>query len=80
MLRTSPRATALPRDGDILVSKQPARIEHEVRILPSTDAGLFQHETDARAWARAAAAERHVDAWLTEDLCHFLKIASHREG
>lgn len=68
----------LPRDGDVVVSKTPARIEHEVRVLPSTDARVFGHHDDAVAWARKLAAERRVDAWLTEDLRHFLKLASHR--
>jgi hypothetical protein len=66
------------RNGDVLVSRAAARIEHEVSIVP-TPTGLVcaNHDTAVKR-AHELARERQVDAWLTEDFIHVVKIASYR--
>lgn len=67
-----------PRDGDVLVSKEPARVEREVRIWPETGGLVCPNHDSAVTRAHEMAKQRQVDAWLTEDHVHFMKIASHR--
>jgi hypothetical protein len=71
----------IPQAGDVLVSKATATVEHVVSIVSghSEDVALPTHEA-AVAAARELAKKGHVDAWLTEDHTHYLKIASHRAG
>jgi hypothetical protein len=68
----------LPRDGDVLVSHPTATREHEIAIVPAPAHMACATHDEAVAWAKRIARERDVDAWLTEDLCHFLRIATHR--
>lgn len=67
-----------PQNGDILVSKDVARVEHEVSIVPEATASVCPNHDSAVKQAQALAKERRVDAWLTEDHIHFMRIASHR--
>ena len=64
--------------GDVLVSHSTAVREHEISIVPNVPhANAPTHDAavgDARAEADAAG----VDAWLTEDQTHVVKIASNR--
>lgn len=62
----------------MLVSRDSARIEHEVTIVPEPDASVCANHRMAVKEARQLAQARGVDAWLTEDHIHFLRIASHR--
>lgn len=67
-----------PQNGDILVSKDSARVEHEVSIVPAATASVCPNHDAAVRQARELAKERCVDAWLTEDHIHFVRVASHR--
>lgn len=68
-----------PREGDVLVSRMPARVEHEVSVVPRGPECVCPNHNAAIERARKLARERHVDVWLTEDSIHVLKIASFRE-
>ena len=70
----------IPQPGDVLVSRSIARIEHDLSIVP--DAPHLTCDTHDHAIAAASElAERlHVDAWLTEDHLHFMRIGSHRNS
>jgi len=67
-----------PRSGDVLVSKVTARVEYEV--TDGTARLVSAHPNQASGMARAVelAKERKVDAWLTQDHIHFVKISSQR--
>jgi hypothetical protein len=67
-----------PRDGDVLVSNPTATVEHEIGIVPRPPHVTCRNHDRAVAEGRRMAEELEVDAWLTEDHCHFLRIASYR--
>lgn len=67
-----------PRSGDVLISKISATVEHEVCIVPAQPSVVCRNYDTAVSQADQLAIEHHVDAWLTEDHIHFVKIASHR--
>jgi hypothetical protein len=67
-----------PQNGDVLVSNPTATIAHDVSIVPAAPAIVCPNHDTAVAKACELAKERGVDAWLTEDHTHFLKIASYR--
>ncbi len=68
----------LPRDGDVVVSKPTATVEHVVAIVPEPPHLKCRTHEQGVAAAQQLALELHVDAWLTENQCQFMKIASHR--
>ena len=68
----------LPSDGDVLVTNPTATVEHEIAIVPAPPHMICATHDEAVAWAKRMARERQVDAWLSEDLRHFLRIASYR--
>ena len=70
----------LPADGDILVTKPTAVVEHEIAIVPASPHVVCATRDEAIAWAHRNARERGVDAWLCEDQTHFLQIASFRSA
>ena len=67
-----------PQTGDILVSRSSGNIEHQVSIVPDAPFESCPTHTCAVDKASALARERGVDAWLTEDLIHFMRLASYR--
>ena len=67
-----------PKNGDVLVSNPTATIAHDVSIVPAPPDIVCPNHDTAVAKACAMAQELGVDAWLTEDHTHFLKIASYR--
>ena len=69
-----------PKHGDVLVSNPTATVEYDVIIVGGEVDTTGAHYTAAVARASTLAAERRVDAWLTEDHIHFLQIASWREA
>jgi hypothetical protein len=69
-----------PRIGDVLVSSPTATLEYYVRVVPGPQERICPNHSAAVALARELAKERRVDAWLSEDHIHFLRIASHREA
>jgi len=68
-----------PRDGDVLVSRVAERVEHGVSIVPGRAELVCPTHDTAIARAQELARQRHVDAWLTEDHIHVLKIGSYRD-
>jgi len=67
-----------PQDGDILVSKPTATVEHCLSIVGGSTVETCPNHDSALRKARRLAQDRHVDVWLTEDHTHFPKIASCR--
>ena len=64
--------------GDVLVSHPTAVREHQISIVPNApDATAFTHDSAVDA-GRSKADAAGVDAWLTEDQIHVVKIASNR--
>jgi hypothetical protein len=64
--------------GDVLVSRPTAMREHEISIVPTEPHAVSPTRTAAVGDGRSEAADRGVDAWLTEDHTHVVKIASNR--
>ena len=67
------------KPGDVLVSNPTATVEYDVSIVGGPMESAGAHYTTAVALAKTLAAERRVDAWLTEDHIHFLQIAFCRD-
>jgi hypothetical protein len=69
-----------PQTGDVLVSNLTATVEYDVGIVggPVVFTGVLYAAAVARA--QELATERRIDAWLTEDHTHFLKIAFCRDA
>jgi hypothetical protein len=66
------------RTGDVLVSQISARIEHEVSIVPGPAEVVCPSHNAANRTAREIAQQRHVDAWLTSDHVHLVRIGAYR--
>ena len=66
------------QSGDVLVSHPTAVREHEISIVPSAPHAISPTHDAAVTDARSEADAMGVDAWLTEDHTHVVKIASHR--
>jgi hypothetical protein len=67
-----------PQRGDVLVSNRTATLEHDLSIVPEKPDLILPNHDSAVALAREMARDRSVDAWLTEDQTHFMKIATYR--
>lgn len=74
------REPAVPLQGDVLVSNPTATIEHEIGIVPEKPHIFCPTHDTAVAKARELAETLQVDAWLTEDHTHFMRIASCRSA
>ncbi|HXW06900.1 MAG TPA: hypothetical protein VD833_16830 [Vicinamibacterales bacterium] len=68
----------LPKEGDVLVSNPTATVEHEICVVPKPPHLTCETHDKAVAAARALAQQLAVDAWLTEDHRHFLRIGMFR--
>ena len=66
------------QSGDLLVTHPTAVREHEISIVPNAPHAISPTHDVAVADARSEADAIGVDAWLTEDHTHVVKIASHR--
>jgi hypothetical protein len=64
--------------GDVLVSHPTAVREHEIRIVPNAPHDTSPTHDAAVTKGCAEADALGVDAWLTEDHTHVVKIASRR--
>lgn len=64
--------------GDVLVSHSTAVSEHEISVIPNGPHAMSPTHDAAVGDGRAKAKAMGVDAWLTEDHTHVVKIASHR--
>jgi hypothetical protein len=67
-----------PQDGDVLVSNPTATVEYEICIVPRPPHITCPTHDRAVAEGCRLAAELGVDAWLTEDHTHFLRIGTYR--
>ena len=66
------------KQGDVLVSHSSTVREHDSSLIPNAPhATSATHDTAVSDGCSEADAMR-VDAWLTEDNTHVVKIASHR--
>ena len=73
-----PGSLANLKSGDVLVSHPTAVREHEISIVPNAPHTTSPtHDTAVNDGCSEAEA-KGVDAWLTEDQTHVVKIASHR--
>lgn len=68
-----------PKEGDVLISKPTAIIEHEICIVPRPPHIMCATHDRAVEEGRRLAAELKVDAWLTEDNRHFLLVGTNRD-
>jgi len=68
----------IPQDGDVLVSNPTATVEYVVGIVPRPPHITCPSHDRAVAQGRQLAEQLEVDAWLTEDKAHFLRIGSYR--
>jgi hypothetical protein len=66
------------QSGDVLVTHPTAVREHEISIVPNAPHAISPTHDAAVTDARLEADAIGVDAWLTEDHTHVVKIASHR--
>jgi hypothetical protein len=69
---------SLPQGGDVVVSHPTATLEHTISVVPERPQLRCATHNQAIASGRELAKRLQVDAWLTEDHCHFLLIASFR--
>ena len=66
------------QSGDVLVSHSTAVREHEISIVPNAPHAIAPTHDAAVSVGRSEAGAIGVDAWLTEDQAHVVKIASNR--
>ena len=66
--------------GDILVSHHTATREHEISIVPNAPHATAPTHDAAVSDGRSQADVKGVDAWVTEDHTHVVKIVSNRES
>ena len=75
---TKPESLSDVKPGDVLVSHPTAVREHAISVVPNAPHAMSPTHDAALRDGRSAAAALGVDAWLTEDQTHVVKIASHR--
>ena len=76
--RKAPGSLTNLKPGDVLISHPTAVREHEISIVPNAPHTTSPtHDTAVNDGCSEAEA-KGVDAWLTEDQTHVVKIASHR--
>jgi len=76
--KTNPGSLKNVKPGDVLVSHPTAVREHEISLVPNPPHAISPTHDAAVRDGRSEADARGVDAWLTEDQTHVVKIASHR--
>lgn len=74
----NPGSLSNMQSGDVLVSHPTAVREHEISIVPNAPHALSPTHDAAVSDGHAEADAMGVDAWLTEDQTHVVKIASNR--
>jgi hypothetical protein len=75
---TKPQSLSDLKPGDVLVSHSTAIREHEISVIPNAPHATSPTHGAAVGDGRSEADAKGVDAWLTEDQTHVVKIASHR--
>jgi hypothetical protein len=73
-----PKALSDVQSADVLVSHPTAVREHEISIVPNAPHAMSPTHDAAVSDGRSEAHAIGVDAWLTEDQTHVVKIASNR--
>jgi hypothetical protein len=73
-----PASLASLQAGDVLVTHPTAVREHEISIVPNAPHKTSPTHEGAVVDGRSEAQALGVDAWLTEDHTHVVKIASNR--
>ena len=76
--KNQPQSLSNLKPGDVLVSHATAVREHEIRIIPNAPHAISPTHDAAVSEGRSEADAIGVDAWLTEDHTHVVKIASNR--
>jgi len=66
------------KPGDVLVSHATAVREHEISVIPNASHAVSPTHDSAVREGRLEADATGVDAWLTEDHTHVVKIATNR--
>jgi hypothetical protein len=66
------------QEGDVLVSHPTAVREHQISVVPNEPHAVSPTHDAAVSEGCAEADATGVDAWLTEDKTHVVKIASNR--
>jgi hypothetical protein len=74
----NPESLSHVKSGDVLVSHPTAVREHEISVIPNAPHAMSATHDTAVSDGRSEADAIGVDAWLTEDQAHVVKIASHR--
>jgi hypothetical protein len=74
----NPGSLSNVQSGDVLVSHPTAVREHEISIVPNAPHAISPTHDAAVSDGRSEADAIGVDAWLTEDQTHVVKIASNR--
>jgi hypothetical protein len=75
---TDPESLSKAKSGDILVSHPTAVREHEISVIPKAPHAVSPTHDAAVSDGRSEADAMGVDAWLTEDQTHVVKIVSNR--
>ena len=75
---TKPQSLSDLKPGDVLVSHSTAVREHEISVVPNAPHATSPTHDAAVGDGQSEADAKGVDAWLTEDKTHVVKIASHR--
>jgi hypothetical protein len=73
-----PESLSDVKPGDVLVSHRTAVREHEVSVIPNAPHAISPTHDAAVSEGRSEADAMGVDAWLTEDHTHVVKIAANR--
>jgi hypothetical protein len=72
--------TRTPEDGDVLISQPTARVAYEIAVVPDPPHIVGVNRDRAVAEGVRFAEQLEVDAWLTEDHCHFVRIGTYRRA
>jgi len=73
-----PESLSSLKPGDVLVARPTAVREHDISVVPDAPHTTSPSHDAAVSEGCAEADARGVDAWLTEDQTHVVKIASNR--
>jgi hypothetical protein len=73
-----PESLSNLKPGDVLVSHATAVREHEISVIPNAPHTISPTHDAAVSDGRSEADAMGVDAWLTEDHTHVVKIAANR--
>ena len=74
----NPESLSKMKAGDVLVSHPTAVREHEISVIPDAPHAMSPTHDAAVSDGCSEAAAMRVDAWVTEDKTHVVKIASRR--